>query len=164
MVKDVNKENIDKNKKNADGLSEKNKLSSLKNEIKKEKHLEKHYIVWNKEELSNLKKEVKEKNVLKSEKENLSYLKNEIKEKRNKESNKKEIYKSEDLHHWKGTLSSKQIAIFSSWKEKNTSRPVEWIKSAYMDVADQIEKWTHDKNIVARWLAKLMNFILKSEK
>lgn len=165
MGKDSNKENIDKNKKLPDGLSEKNKLLlSLKNEIEKEKDSEKRDIVWKREELSNLEKEVNEKNVVKSEKESLSCLENEIKEKKKNTSNRNEIYKSEDLQNWKGTLSSKQVAVFSSWKEKNMSRPVEWIQSAYMDVADQIEKWTNDKNIVARWLAKLMNFILQSEK
>lgn len=164
MAKGDNKENIGKNREVSDILSETNKLSSLKNEIKNEKHSEEYDIVWNKEELSNLKKEVKEKNVLKSEKESLSYLKDEIKEKKNNESNRKEIYKFEGLQNWKGTLSSKQVSVLSSWKEKNKYRPVEWIKSAYMDVVEQIEKWINDKNIIARWLAKLVNFILKSEK
>lgn len=164
MVKD-GKENIDKNKNIPDVWSEKDKLSSLKNEINGDKYSEKYDISWEKENLSNLKKEVKEKNILKSEKENLSALAKEIKEKKNSVSVKKEILESsENSDSWKNSFLSKQIDIFSSWKEKNISRPVKWIESAYMDVTDQIENWIKDPNIVARWSAKLIKMIMQNEK
>ena len=163
MWKDC-KENIDKNKKIPDIWSEKNKLSSLKNEIKSEK-LDKNDMSAEKKELFNLKKEVKEKIIIKSEKDALSSLAEGIKEKKNTVSPHNEVFESSvNSDSGKSGFLSKQIAIFSSWKEKNISRPVEWIESAYTDVANQIEEWIKDPNIVARWLAKLIKLIIQNEK
>lgn len=158
------KENIDKNKKIPDIWSEKNNLSSLKNEIKSEK-IDKNNLSTEKEELLNLKKEVKEKIIIESEKESLSSLSKEIEEKNNTVSAQNEVFESSvNYDSGKSGFLSKQIAIFSSWKEKNISRPVEWIESAYKDVANQIEEWTKDPNIIARWLAKLIKLIIQNEK
>ncbi len=159
------KEKIDKNWLNSNLESAKDKLSSLKNEIKKDK-IEKNKDLdkW-KEELSSLKKEVKEKNDLKWEKEELSSLKKEVREKKNIISDKKEIYESNiDSDTWKGSFLAKQIAVVSDWKNRNPDRPVEWIQSAYLDVADQIERGTSDKNIFARGLAKVIKTIIQNEK
>lgn len=165
MVKD-GKEIIDKNNQIPDVWSEKNKLSSLKNEINGKNYLEKDDVPLEKEELLDLKKEVKEKNILKSEKEELSSLAKEIKEKKNTASNQNEVFDSNvnNSDSGKSSFLSKQIAIFSSWKEKNISRPVEWIESSYTDVTDQIERGTKDPNIVARGLAKLIKMIVQNEK
>lgn len=126
---------------------------------------------------SGIEKSSLEKKLLQDAKERLNSLKLGIDKKSNKVEGKidsssvsnKEIDSPSDNNTDNNTYNNadfigKQASIFNNRKKSNLSRPTEAIWDAYMDVAKQISEWLNDKNIIARWLAKLMNFILKSEK
>lgn len=114
-----------------------------------------------------------EKKLLQDAKEWLNSLKSGIDKKNNKTEGKidsssisnKEIDSPSDNNTYNNSdFIGKQVSILNNRKKSNLSRPTEAIWDAYMDVTKQISEWVNDKNIIARWLAKLMNFILKSEK
>lgn len=165
------------NEKKVEGNEEKKKdskedLKSLKSDVEKT-NPENNGLDDTIQQLNFLKSDVEKLKLIQDDKELLNSLKSGIDKKSNKVegkidsssvSNKERDRPSDNNTYNNSDFVGKQVSILNNRKKRNLSRPTEAIWDAYMDVAKQISEWLNDKNIIARWLAKLMNFILKSEK